>query len=59
MIICGYVCARVLARGGVTILEGKVCLVLQSLNINTAISPSHWGLIEDVGSHTGTGYGHL
>ena len=44
-------------RGG-----GVACvvrLVLQSLNINTAISPSRWGLIEDVGWCTGTRRGHL
>jgi len=44
-IICG--CAHVhFAKPGVAYaflpaLQGKVCLVLQSLNINTAISPSH------------------
>lgn len=59
--LCTYVCACVLARGGGVRLcaSREVCLVLQLLNINTAISPSHWDLIEDVGWCTGTGLGHL
>lgn len=46
-------CVRVFRLA--VVLKGELCLVLRSLNINTAISPSHRGLIEDVGYTRGQG----